>query len=363
MVKGAIPRTESHGMHICVIDDNPVNLAVLRGILSKVADWVIEAYGDPATALSRCQVREFDLVVTDYQMPGINGIELIERLRRMPDYHDIPIIVITGDSERTVRLDAIRAGATDFLTRPVDPEELRVRATNLLALRRSQKALADRALHLADEVAAATRAISAREEEIVTRLARAIEYRDDNTGDHILRVANVSRLLGKALEQPPQVCRNLFLAAQLHDMGKIGLPDTILLKRGRLTPAEIVQMQLHTLIGGAVLSDGTSDLIRMSHDIAVGHHERWDGQGYPRQLSGEDIPLVARIVAVADVLDALCSVRPYKGAWPANSALEEIERGAGSAFDPVCVAALRRIWPQVSGLYVNSGAEDDRITA
>ena len=262
-------------MELCVIEDHPVNLAVLKGVLSNVTGWKVEGYQDPALALVRCADKVFDLVIADYQMPGLNGIEVIARLRHYPAYSHIPIVMVTADNDRAVRIAAIRAGATDFLTKPVDPEELRVRAGNLLALRQAQKALAERATDLVDEVAAATRAIAEREEEIITRLARAIEYRDGGTGDHVLRVARVSRHLAGALGMNLAFCRNLYLAAQLHDTGKIGLPDTILMKTGRLTEDEITVMRRHTEMGGEVLRDGSSDLIRMAHDVALGHHERW----------------------------------------------------------------------------------------
>ncbi|WP_210527914.1 HD-GYP domain-containing protein [Rubellimicrobium arenae] len=338
-------------MDLCVIDDHRVNLGVLKGVIGSVPGWEAEAFQDPAEALGRCARKVFDLVIVDYQMPGMNGIDVIRHLRADPRFEHVPIVMITADADRGLRIEAIRAGATDFLNKPVDPEELRVRAANLLALRRAQTALADRAVHLADEVAAATRRIAQREEEVIQRLARAIEYRDDQTGEHILRVARISGMVAGELGLPQQFCANIFLAAQLHDTGKIGLPDSILLKPGRLTDDEIQVMRLHTVMGGEVLRDGTSDLIRMAHDIALCHHERWDGRGYPHGRMQEDIPLSARIVSVADVLDALRTARPYKPAWDAEAARSEIEKLSGAAFDPACVAALMRIWPAVTALY------------
>nr|WP_245218501.1 HD domain-containing phosphohydrolase [Rubellimicrobium aerolatum] len=338
-------------MDLCVIDDHPVNLRVLKGVIASVPGWRAETFQDPLAALDRCRATVFDLVIVDYQMPGLNGIDVLRRLRADPRFEHVPVVMITADSDRALRIDAIRAGATDFLNKPVDPEELRVRAANLLALRRAQTALSDRAVHLADEVAAATRRIAQREEEVIERLARAIEYRDDQTGGHIQRVARVSALLAAELGLCPRSCANVFLAAQLHDIGKIGLPDSILLKPGRLSAEEVAVMRLHTVMGGEVLRDGTSDLIRIAHGIALHHHERWDGAGYPHGLAGDRIPLAARLVAVADVLDALRSERPYKPAWDAPAARAEIERLSGAAFDPGCVAALGRIWPAVCALY------------
>lgn len=338
-------------MDLCIVEDHPVNLSVLKSVLSAVPDWVVEGFRDPATALARCEEKVFDLLLVDYQMPGLNGVEVVRRLRADPRFAHVPMVMITADQERALRIGAIRAGATDFLTKPFDPEELRVRASNLLALRRAQLALADRAVHLAQEVGAATRRTLEQEEEIVQRLARAIEYRDDQTGRHILRVARASRIIARELGQGPRFCQDIFLAARLHDTGKIGLPDSILLKPGRLTPEETEEMRRHTLMGGEVLRDGSSELVRMAHDIALRHHERWDGTGYPHGLRGETIPLAARIVSVADVLDALRTERPYKPAWSGAGARAELERLSGHAFDPRCVAALISVWAEVDTLY------------
>ena len=350
-------------MDLCVIDDHRVNLGVLRGVICSVPGWTAEAFQDPFAALERCRAKVFDLVIVDYQMPGLDGVEVVRHLRDDARFQHVPIVMITADVDRALRIKAIRAGATDFLNKPVDPEELRVRAANLLALRRAQTALADRAIHLADEIAAATRRLAQREEEIVQRLARAIEYRDDQTGEHILRVAKVSEMLATELGLPEQFCANLFLAAQLHDTGKIGLPDSILLKPGRLTEEEILVMRRHTLMGSEVLRDGTSELLRMAHDVALYHHERWDGRGYPHGLSGLSIPLSARIASVADVLDALLTPRPYKPAWNPARALAEIQGLSGSAFDPGCVDALIRIWPAMMTLYPELSIQNEDTAA
>jgi putative two-component system response regulator len=349
-------------MDICVIEDNLVNLRVLKGVLAAVPGWNVEAFQCPVAALARCAYGLFDLVLVDYQMPGLHGIEVIRRLRAMPGFVNVPTVMITADHDRDLRIAAIRAGATDFLNKPIDPEELRVRAANLLALRRAERALADRAVHLADEVAAATRRIAEREEEVVLRLAHAIEYRDDQTGGHIRRVAGNSRAMAQALGLPERFCRDIFLAAQLHDTGKIGLPDSILLKPSRLTEEETMLMRRHTVMGGEVLRNGTSDLILMAHAIALYHHERWDGAGYPHGLAGEEIPLPARIVAVADVLDALRSERPYKPAWSAAQACEEVVRLSGAAFDPACVQAMLRAWPEIDSSYSSlTTTEEDHV--
>lgn len=335
-------------MKLCIVEDEPISLAILTGIISAMPNVEVEAFSDPVPAMDRCDTVPFDLLVVDHQMPRMTGIDVIRRLRALPDYCHVPIIMITADNERALKLEAIRAGATEFLAKPTDPEEMRLRVGNLLDLRRAQRALADRAYHLANEVDAATRQVTEREEELIWRLARAIEYRDGQTGEHVTRVARVSQCIAQALNLPKKFCHNLFLAAPLHDTGKIAVPDAILNKLGQLTPDEMEVMRRHTVIGAEILSDGTSDLVCMAQEIALGHHERWDGTGYPQGLSGDAIPLSARIVAVADVIDALCSERTYKPAWPPHTARAEIERLSGSHFDPACVKALTLAWDRIA---------------
>jgi putative two-component system response regulator len=335
-------------MKLCIIEDEPISRAVLAGITSSMPGVTVEAYADPFPAIDACRRTAFDLLIVDQKMPGMTGTEVIRTLRGLSDYRHVPIIMVTADNDRAVKLDAIRAGATEFLSKPTDPDELRLRVGNLLDLRQAQRALADRAYHLAHEVRAATRRITEREEELIWRLARAIEFRDGHTGEHVTRVARVSFIIAQALHQPTGFCHNLFLAAPLHDTGKLAVPDSILNKPGRLTAEEMDVMRRHTLVGGEILSDGTSDLVCMAQDIALGHHERWDGTGYPHGIAREAIPLSARIVAVADVLDALCSERIYKPAWSPDRARAEVLRLSGSHFDPACVAALVASWDRIA---------------
>jgi putative two-component system response regulator len=335
-------------MKLCIVEDEPISRAVLAGIASSMPGVTVDAFADPVRAIEFCRRRSYDLLIVDQQMPGMTGTDVIRTLRALSDYRHVPIIMVTADNDRRVKLEAIEAGATEFLAKPTDPDELRLRVGNLLDLRQAQRALADRAYHLAHEVRAATRRITEREEELIWRLARAIEYRDGRTGEHVTRVARVSLCLAQTLKQPPAFCHNLFLAAPLHDTGKLAVPDSILNKPGRLTAEEMDVMRRHTLVGGEILSEGTSDLICMAQEIALCHHERWDGTGYPNGLEGEEIPLSARIVAVADVIDALCSERIYKPAWTPERARAEILRLSGSHFDPACVAALMTSWDRIA---------------
>lgn len=338
-------------MRIAVIEDQSITLEVIQSVLARVPEYHIEGFQDPELAIARCVETVFDLVLSDYRMPVMNGIEFLERLRQIPDYLHVPVVMLTADNDREVRLKAIRAGATDFLNKPFDPEELRVRVKNLLSLRDAQLSLANRARHLDQEVKRATKRLLETEEELIWRLARAIELRDGNTGAHISRVASASAIIAKHLGMGDQFCRTLYLAAPLHDTGKIGIPDLILNKPGRLTDGEMAVIRTHTDIGGRILENGSSELIRMAHEIAVSHHEKWDGSGYGRGLKGDEIPISGRIVAIADVLDALCTERPYKRAWSFDDGCAEIHRQSGQHFDPDCVFAFEAARSEIAEIY------------
>lgn len=337
-------------MNIISIDDSKSVLSAIQFALSELGDVQIRSFLDPEKALAACAAIEFDLVLVDYTMPKLSGIDVIKTLRASEAYQLVPIIMITSETERSIRINALEAGATEFLKKPFDAIELKARVQNLLKLRQAQLDLADRASWLARAVARKTKELAAREEEIIWRLARAIEYRDGQTGEHISRVAMICKLIAEGLGLSPQQCQTIYLAAPLHDIGKIGISDSILSKSGPLTPAEFEQMRLHVDIGARILEDGTSELVRVAASIAAGHHEKWDGTGYPKHLSGTQIPLEARIAAVADVFDALCSERPYKKAWPVEKAFAEIRAGSGAHFDPDCVDAFTRQWPKIAAL-------------
>jgi putative two-component system response regulator len=229
----------------------------------------------------------------------------------------------------------------------VDKVELTARVNNLLALRKSQQQLANRADWLAEEVAKATAEIAAREKEAILRLSRAAEYRDPETGSHLLRMSNYTRLIAVQLGLPPAEQELLLESSPMHDIGKVGTPDHILLKPGRLTPEEFEIMKQHATIGYEILRDSVSPLLQCAAKLALAHHEKFDGSGYPQGLAGEAIPLHGRIVAVADVFDALTSERPYKKAWTLDAAVDFLKTNAGSHFDPVCVEAFLAAWPQV----------------
>jgi two-component system response regulator RpfG len=329
------------GARVVIVDDRSTARSLLEGLARTLEPGVVvESFADPLDALAQMQRVTPDLIISDYRMPGMDGIEFTRRVRAERRLADVPLIIVTVVEDRQIRYQALENGATDFLTRPIDPQEYRARCLNLLTLRRSQKMLADRAQWLEDQVMLATREVRTRERETLMKLAKAGEYRDEETGNHIIRMAKYARLIAEELKLTAMECDEIESAAPMHDIGKIGIPDRILLKPGRHTPEEQVIMQRHPLIGHGILTDSPSRYLQMGAVIALGHHEKFDGSGYPQGLAGEAIPLPARIVAVADVFDALTSNRPYKRAWSFQDALNYIRSESGQHFDPDCVRAF-----------------------
>jgi two-component system response regulator RpfG len=326
---------------VVIVDDRSTARSLLEGLARTLEPGVIvESYADPIDALMQMQHATPDLIITDYRMPGMDGIEFTRRIRAERRLADVPIIIVTVVEDRQIRYQALENGATDFLTRPIDPQECRARCLNLLALRRSQKVVSDRALWLEDQVLQATREVRTRERETLMKLAKAGEYRDQETGNHIIRMSKYARLIAEELKLTAMECDEIEAASPMHDIGKIGIPDVILLKPGRHTPEEQAIMRRHPLIGHEILAGSPSRYLQMGAVIALGHHEKFDGSGYPQGQSGEDIPLAARIVAVADVFDALASDRPYKRAWSFQDALKYVQTESGHHFDPDCVRAF-----------------------
>ena len=326
---------------VLIVDDESTGRAILAKIIQQAEeDVIVESFDNPLQALQWLDNHHPDLIITDYRMPDINGVELIKLIRAKSACQDIPIMMITVVSEKSVRYDALEAGATAFLTRPIDQIECRTSCRNLLKLHEQQSIIQDRADWLARQVEVATQQIVSREHETLLRLAKAGEYRDEVTGNHVVRMAKYSREIGEALGLGEKECDEIEYAAPMHDIGKIGIQDKVLLKAGKLDKDEWISMQEHTRIGHAILSNSQSRYIQTGAIIALNHHERFDGSGYPNGISGKDIPLVARIVTVADVYDALISPRPYKPAWLPADAQDYLHKHAGSQFDPICVEAF-----------------------
>ena len=348
-------------MNVYIVDDNATNLLLFRHMLNQLDEVDAVTFESPVNGLAACKESVPDLVLLDYMMPEMSGIEFLKAFRKLSACRDVPVIVVTADIDRNVRYEALQEGANDFLSKPVDKTEFTARVKNMLALRKSQKQLANRAEWLASEVHKATREIRERELEAVFLLSKAAEYRDPETGAHILRMAHYSRLIGRALGLSSEEQNLLLEAAPMHDIGKVATPDRILLKPGKLDEEEFVIMKQHAEYGYQILKSSKSQLFQMAAEIALTHHEKYNGQGYPQGLAGENIPLVGRIVAVADVFDALTSERPYKKAWSFEDAIALLQKDAGVHFDPRCVDALLAHMDEVAE--IRRRFQDDGQTA
>ena len=323
-----------------IVDDSRSSVLHLHQLMERDSGVRAMAFLDPEMALEAALKHRFDMAIVDHIMPKIDGIAFIRRMRATDNHGQIPMVMLTATTDDAVRLAALEAGATDFLSKSQSPVELKVRLHNLIKLSDVLRKLDDHVAEQALEIEKATQALLSREEEMVFCLSKALEYRDNDTNEHTLRVAKYSRMISERLGLSRQECRSIYLASPLHDIGKVAIPDGILLKPGALDEDERTIVETHSEIGARILRGSASDLIKLAAQIAEGHHERWDGAGYPKGLSGEAIPLCARIVAIADVFDALTTERPYKKALPVASALAILEAERGRHFDPVCLDAF-----------------------
>jgi len=326
---------------VIIVDDESTGRTILQKVIQTIAkDLRVIGFDHAQSALDWLKINKADLVITDYRMPKINGVEFIKKIRQINGYESIPIMMITVVSEKSVRYEALEAGATAFLTRPIDQIECRTSCRNLLKIQEQQSIIQDKADWLARQVAVATLQIVARERETLLRLGRAGEYRDEDTGNHVIRMARYARVIAEELGLSEMECEDIEYAAPMHDIGKIGIPDQTLLKPGKFDKHEWKTMKQHTVIGHNILSNSQSRYIQLGAIIALNHHEKFDGTGYPSGLREKEIPLVARIVAVADVFDALVSDRPYKSSWKTTDALDFLKQQSGLHFDPQCVDAF-----------------------
>ncbi len=326
---------------VVIVDDLFSSRLLLAEIVRQIDGKLnLELFDTPSRALEFSRSNRVDMILTDYKLPEFDGVQLVRQLRALPHCVDVPIVVITVVDDRRVRYEALEAGATDFLIKPLDEHETRARCANLLELRRHKIVLSDQARVLQYQVDKSVAEIHERELETLSRLAKAGEFRDRTTGNHLTRMAKYSALIGTNIGLAPETVHVLEFAAPMHDIGKIGIPDSILLKDGPLTPAEGGVMKNHPRIGYDILKGSPSKYLAMGAIIALGHHEKYDGSGYPTGMHGEDIPIVARIVAVADVFDALVSERPYKHAWTVDDGLAYLVSQKGKHFDATCVDAF-----------------------
>jgi putative two-component system response regulator len=326
---------------ILAVDDEEANVLLLRRVLERAGHTSVTTTTDPTQVPALFLEVHPRLLLLDLHMPRLDGFELMEQLGPLTgERRSIPFLVLTADVTDEAKRRALSLGARDFLTKPLDHIELLLRVRNLLQVQLLQDKLFEHNASLEELVAERTLDLEQARLEILERLALAAEYRDDATQEHAWRIGRTAFLLAVALGLPGSEAQLIRRAAPLHDIGKIGISDMILLKPGKLTVEEFEQMKAHTTIGAEILSRSSSSILRMAESIALTHHEHWDGLGYPTGLAGEEIPLPGRIVAVADVFDALTHERPYKQAWTVSEAVAEIVHQGGRHFEPALVRAF-----------------------
>lgn len=332
---------------ILVVDDEEANVLLVTEMLKRSGFPSVFALTDPRELEARFEMVQPDLVLLDLHMPHRDGFSLLQALSPWIVAEHLPVCMVTGDVSIDVRRKALALGARDFITKPFDLTEVILRVRNLLETRLLYQDLRKQNRTLIETVHGRTSELEETRLEMLERLAIAAEYRDDNTSRHTLRVGALSASLGESLAFDEERVSVLRRAAALHDVGKIGIPDALLRKPSALTPEEMQIMRTHTTIGAHILGGSAAPLLSMAESIALTHHERWDGGGYPRQLRGDAIPIEGRIVAVADAFDALTNSRPYRQALGVRDALHEIESHRGTQFDPAIVDALFRVVPHV----------------
>lgn len=330
----AVPRQT-----ILIVDNEPGNIDVLNAALSPLYQTKIAVNGERALKIAMGPTKP-DLILLDIIMPGINGYEVCRQLKKDSSTHNIPIIFVTSMDEVDDERTGLELGAVDYITKPIS-------ASIVLARVRTHLTLYDQTRELERKVRLRTAELETTRLQIIHRLGRAAEFKDNETGYHVLRMSHYARLIGEAIGMSPDEADLLFHAAPMHDLGKIGIPDHILLKPGKLDEAEWNIMRQHPVMGAEILGQHPSALLQAARTVALTHHEKWDGSGYPDGLRGEEIPLFGRIVAIADVFDALTSSRPYKTAWSVEAAMAMIEEGSARHFDPALIPAFKSVLPAV----------------
>jgi putative two-component system response regulator len=324
---------------ILLVDDVADNIDILNAILSPCYRTRVALNGEKALNIASSS-NPPDLILLDIMMPGVDGYDVCRQLKANPDTRDIPVIFVTAMNEIEDEQLGLELGAVDYITKPVSPPIV-------LARVRTHLALYDQNRELARQVHERTAELFNTRQQIIRRLGRAAEFRDNETGNHIIRMSHFCRLIGAAAGLGEKSVEMLYNASPMHDVGKIGIPDHILLKQGKLDEEEWAIMRGHPEIGADIIGKHSDELLQTARMIALCHHEKWDGSGYPAGLKGEEIPLMARIAALADVFDALTTARPYKRAWSVEDAVSFIESQAGSHFDPALIEPLHRVLPDM----------------
>jgi putative two-component system response regulator len=334
-------------MPILAIDDEPTNLKLLEKMLRGEGYGGLVLLDDPTQAVAAYKAHRPGLILLDINMPSMDGYAVMAALKALKDPLLPPIIVLTAQSSQEFMLRAFKAGARDYVTKPFERAELMARVRNLMEAHLALRFTHEQQRVLQEIVRERTTKLNQIRLQVVRRLGRAAEYRDNETGNHILRMSKISALLAERIGWASEDCELMLHASPMHDIGKIGIPDQILLKPGKLTPEEWEIMKTHVDIGADILSDSDTDLLVLGRSIALSHHEKWDGSGYPNGLAGEAIPMEGRIVAMADVFDALTSERPYKKAWPVEAAVDYMQNQAGAHFDPALLAVFMDALPEI----------------
>jgi putative two-component system response regulator len=329
--------TTIYDAKILIVDDNLANVALLEAILEEEDYGAVFSTTDPRDVLPLYRQHQFDLILLDIRMPWLSGIEVLNLLREeiVNDY--VPVIVLTAQTDMETREQALTAGAKDFITKPFEDWEVLLRIQNMLETRMYYMRQVDRANNLEQEVRKRTEEIRLTQLETVRRLGVAGEFRDNETGAHVLRMSHICSMLAKKLGLSETYCEMILYASSMHDVGKIGVRDAVLLKQGKLDDEEWKLMKRHPQIGAQIIGNQRSELMTLAREIALNHHEKWDGNGYPCGLGGDEIPVSARIAAISDVFDALTSQRPYKEAWSIEKAVALISEESGRHFDPAIV--------------------------
>jgi putative two-component system response regulator len=333
---------------ILIADDTPENIDLLSALLRQDYRVKVATSGEKALAIVN-SAEPPDLILLDIMMPGMNGYDVCRRIKDNLDRRGIPIIFVTAMTSIEDERLGLEIGAVDYITKPISPPIVMARV-------RTHLALYDQTRVLEDRVRARTAELFASRQQIIRRLGRAAEFRDNETGNHVIRMSYYARLIAQAIGLGPEATELLFNTASMHDIGKIGIPDAVLLKPGPLSKAEWAVMRQHPEIGAEIIGEHDDDLLQTARTIALTHHERFDGSGYPRGLIGEDIPLFGRIVAIADVFDALMSVRPYKPAMTIEDTLQVMSRNTGLHFDPALMEVLPSVLPEM--LHINATYAD-----
>lgn len=335
---------------IFIIDDEEANLKLLNIMLQNEGYKKLVLISDPRAVVDEYKSQRPDLILLDINMPHMDGYDLMQALKALKDPLMPPVIVLTAQHGKEYLLRSLNAGARDFISKPFDRHELIMRVRNLLDAHLAHCMVYDQKATLEDMVRKRTDELQQTRMQVVQRLGMAAEFRDEETGNHILRMSHISELLARTIGWDDDDCELMLMASPMHDIGKIGIPDHILLKPGKFEPDEWEIMKTHATIGGKLLDGDDSTLMRMAREIALSHHEKWDGSGYPNGLAGEDIPMSGRIAALADVFDALTSQRPYKKAWPVEDAVQLIKDNSGKHFDPQLVEVFLQKLPEIQAI-------------